>query len=128
MRLHFVVEESHRLRVEVQRLEEVRQDGLVVFQEIHVVIGEVHPDLHSVEGLVVLGRNEPEAADVLAVLEVLAQQEKDKVGVELVLVLLVPVDGKDKTSSLFVTGILPLGLNTLLEILNGVDPAPFVLD
>jgi hypothetical protein len=41
---------------------------------------------------------------------------------------LIPVDGEDKTTSFFVTRIFPFGLDALLEILNGVDPAPFVLD
>ena len=128
MWLHFVIEESHRLRVEVQRLEEVRQNGLIVLQEVHVVVGKIHPNLNSVERLIVFGRNEPEAADVLAVLEIFSQEEKDKVGVEFILVLLIPVDGENEAASLFITGILPFGFNALLEIFNRVDPTPFILN
>lgn len=99
-----------------------------MFQKIHVVVGEIYPNLNSVKRLIVFGRNEPETIDVLAVLEIFTKEKEDKVSVELILILLVSVDGKDKAASFFVFGILPFRLNAVLEILNRVDPPPFIID
>jgi len=38
------------------------------------------------------------------------------------------VDGKDESASGFVFRVLPFGLNTLFEELDGVDFAPLVVD
>ena len=97
-------------------------------QEVHVAVGKVDPDLHSVEGLGILGRDEAETADMFAVLELLSDQEEDQIGVEFVFVLLSAADGEDEAASLFVMGVLPLGFDILLEVLDGVDPTPLILD
>lgn len=112
----------------MQRLEEVGEQGLEVLQELHVGVSEVYPDFDSVEGLTVLGRDEAEAVDVLAVSEVLAEEVEDEVGVELVLVVLRAVDGEDEAAALLVLRVFPLGLDALLEVLDGVDATPLVLD
>jgi hypothetical protein len=52
-----------------------------VFQEVHVVVGKIYPNLNSVERLIVFGRNESEATDVLTVLKIFTKEEKHKVGV-----------------------------------------------
>lgn len=97
-------------------------------QHLRVLFIEVDPDLHSVEGLHVLWGDEAEAVDVLREIEVLSQQIKDKIGVDFILVGLLLAHGEDEASSILIAGILPLGLDALLEVLDRVDPAPFVLD
>ena len=99
-----------------------------MFEEIHVVVGKIYPYLNSVKGLIVFGRNEPEATDVLAVGEIFSEEEKHKICVELILILLISAHRKDEAASFFITGILPFGLYSFLEVLNGVDPTPFVLN
>jgi len=79
-------------------------------------------------GLAVFGRNEAEAADMVAVGEVLSEQVEDQLLVEFVLILLSLRDGEDKSSSLGVAGVFPLGLYPFLEVLDGVDPSPLLLD
>lgn len=127
LRLGQVVEELHRLRVEVQLLEEVGEQLLVELEQVERVGVEVDPDLDPVVGLAILRRNEAEPADVLAVGEVLAQQEEDQLLVELVLVLLRLGDGEDEPPASRVAGVLPLGLDALLEVLDGVDLPPLLL-
>lgn len=70
-RLGTVVQEVHRLRVEVQILEQRSQQRLEVSQHFRILTVEVHPDLHSVERLHVLGRDEAETIDVFGEIEVL---------------------------------------------------------
>ena len=89
-----------------------------MFEHVHIAVVEVHPDFHSVEGLVILGRDEAEPVDVFAVLEVLSQKEEDQVGVKFVLVLLGTHDREDKAAAPFVVGVFPLGLDVLLEVLD----------
>lgn len=60
-----------------------------MFEQIHILVCEVDPDLHPPEELVVFGRNEAEPIDMLTVAEILTQQEEHQIGVELVFVLLV---------------------------------------
>jgi hypothetical protein len=62
------------------------------------------------------------------VVEILAEQVEHEVGVDVVLVLLVLVDGEDEAAAVLVLGVFPLGLDALLEILDGVDPAVLVAD
>ena len=97
-------------------------------QQVHAAVGEVDPDLHSVEGLGILRRDEAETTNVFAVFELFSEQEEDQVGVKFVFVLLVATDGEDEAASLFVVRILPLGFDILLEVLDGVDPTPLILD
>ena len=54
LRLGQVVEELHRLRVEVQLLEEAGQQFLVELEQVQRVGVEVDPDLDPVVGLAVL--------------------------------------------------------------------------
>lgn len=63
----------------MQVVEERCEEGLEMAQQLQVVIREVHPYLHSVEGLSVLGGNEPETVYVLAPLKVLPQQVVDQI-------------------------------------------------
>jgi hypothetical protein len=65
---------------------------------------------------------------VARVLVVLAEEEEDEVGVELLAVLLGLVDREDEAAALGILGVLPLGLDAALEVLDGVDAAPLVLD
>lgn len=118
----------HGLRVEVETLEQGRQQSLEMGQHLRVLTIEVHPDLHSVESLHVLGGDEPEPVDVLRKIEVFPQQIKDKISVDFVLVGLFLADGEHEASSLLIAWVFPLGLDALLEVLDGVDPAPLLLD
>lgn len=118
----------HRLRVEIQTLEKRSQQLLEMRQHLRILPVEVHPDLHPVERLHILRGDEPEAVDVLRKIEILPQKVEDQVGVDLVLVGLLLADREDETAALLVAGVLPLGLDSLLEVLDRVDPAPFVLN
>ena len=118
----------HRLRVEIQTLEKRSQQLLEMRQPLRILLVEVHPDLHPVERLHILRRDEPEAVDVLRKIEILPQKVEDQVGVDLVLVGLLLTDREDETTALLVAGVFPLGLDSLLEVLDRVDPAPFVLN
>jgi hypothetical protein len=99
-----------------------------VAEDVHVLVVEVDPDFDAVVGLGVLGGDEAEAVDAFGVVEVLAEEVEDEVGVDVVFVLLVLVDGEDEAAAVLVLGVLPLGLDALLEILDGVDPAVLVAD
>ena len=55
---------------------------------------------------------------MLAVVEILPQKIEHQIGVDLILVLLCPVDGKDESAAFLVLGVLPFGLNSFLEILD----------
>ena len=55
---------------------------------------------------------------MLAVVEVLAEQVEDEVGVQFVLVVLAAVDGEDEPTAFLVLGILPLRFDALLEVLD----------
>ena len=118
----------HRLRVEIQTLEKRSQQLLEVRQHLRILLIEVHPDLHPVERLDVLRGDEPEPVDVLRKIEILSQEVEDQVCVDLVLVGLLLADREDEPAALLVARVFPLGLDALLEVLNRVDPAPFVLD
>lgn len=126
--LCLVVEELHGLRVVVQTLEKIRKQSLVVRQHLHILVIEVHPDLHSVKGLQGFRRNKPEPVYMVAMVEVFSNQEEHQVSIYLILVLLSLVDGKDEPTSVLVMGILPLWLNACLEVLERVDTSEFVLD
>jgi hypothetical protein len=65
---------------------------------------------------------------VLRKIEILPQQVKDQIGVDLVLIRLLFTHGEDEPAALLIPWILPLGLDPLLEVLDRVDPAPFVLN
>lgn len=97
-------------------------------QNFSVLFIEVYPDLHPIESLHVLWGDEAEAIDVLREIEVLSHQIEDEIGVDFILVGLVLAHGEDESSSILIAGILPLGLDALLEVLDGVDPAPSILD
>lgn len=97
-------------------------------QQLERVVGEVHPNLDAIERLAVFRRDEAEAADVFAVVEALADQEEDEAGVELFPVLLRTGDRKDEAATLRVAGVLPLGFDPLLEVLERVHAAPLLAD
>lgn len=99
-----------------------------MFEQFHVVVGEVNPNLHAVEALVVFWRNETKSIDVFRVFKIFPHQEEHQVGVDLLLVLLVTVDREYESPSLLVTRVLPLGLDAQLEVLDGVDPTPLLFD
>ena len=99
-----------------------------MLQQLHVVVGEIHPDFHPIGGLSVLGGNEPEAADVLAVVEVLTHQEENEVLVDLLLVGLSAPHWEHEAAAVFIFGILPFRFDPFLEVLDRVDPAELVLD
>ena len=65
---------------------------------------------------------------MFAVVEILPQKIEHQIGVDLILVLLCPVDGKDESAAFLVLGVLPFGLNSFLEILDWVDFPPFIFD
>ena len=127
LRLRTVIQEVHRLRVEIQTLEKSSQQPLEVSQHLGVLLIEVHPDLHPIERLHVLRGDEPEPVNVLRKIEILPQEVKDQIGVDLVLIRLLLTHGEDEAAALLIPRILPLGLDALLEVLDRVDPAPFVL-
>lgn len=55
---------------------------------------------------------------MLRKIEIFTKQVEHKIRVNLVLVFLILINREDKSSSLLVSGVLPLRLDTLLEVLN----------
>lgn len=89
-----------------------------MFQEFHMLIGEIDPKFNPVERLCVFGGDEAEAIDMLAVVEVFSQEIEHQVRINLVFVLLISVDWKHKSTSILVFWVLPFRLNPFLEILH----------
>lgn len=65
---------------------------------------------------------------MLREIKIFTKQVKDKIGINLILVFLILINREDKPSSLLISGVLPLGLDTLLEVLNRVHSSPLILD
>jgi len=65
---------------------------------------------------------------MFGVIKILTQEIEDKIGIDLVLIFLALVDREDESASPFVLRILPLGLNSLLEVLDRVDSSPLLID
>lgn len=65
---------------------------------------------------------------MLREIEIFTKQVEHKIRINLVLVFLVLINREDKSSSLLISGVLPLRLDTLLEVLNRVDPPPCIFD
>jgi len=65
---------------------------------------------------------------MLTMIEILSQEIENKVGIDLVFVLLGAIDRKHETTSFLVLGVLPLRLNALLEILHRVYFPPFLFN
>jgi hypothetical protein len=64
---------------------------------------------------------------MLRIIEIFTHQVEDQISIDLVLILLVLIDWENKSASLLVPGIFPLGLDAFLEILEGVHSSPFIL-
>lgn len=86
-------------------------------ENLSILLVEIDPDLHPVEGLGVLRGDEAETVDVLRKIEIFAQQVKHQVRVDLVLVGLLLAHWEHESSTYSVTRVFPLGLNALLEVL-----------
>jgi hypothetical protein len=65
---------------------------------------------------------------MLREIEIFTKQVEHKIRINLILVFLVLINREDKSSSLLISGVLPLRLDTLLEVLNRVDPPPCIFD
>lgn len=65
---------------------------------------------------------------MLREIEIFTKQVERKIRVNLVLVFLILINREDKSSSLLIPGVFPLGLDALLEVLNRVHPPPCILD
>ncbi len=65
---------------------------------------------------------------MFGVIKILTQEIEDKIGIDLVLIFLALVDREDESASSFVLRILPLGLNSLLEVLDRVDSSPLLIN
>ena len=87
-------------------------------QYLHILVVELYPDLDSKQSLGYFRRNESEPINSLRMLKVLSQQEEHQIAIDGVRVLLSSVDGEDKTSSVLIFGIFPLGLYSSLEVFN----------
>jgi hypothetical protein len=96
-------------------------------QHLSIILIEVHPDLNPIEGLRVLRRDESESINMLGIIEIFTHKVEDQIGIDFILIFLVLVDWENKSASLLVPGVFPLGLNAFLEILEGVHSSPFVL-
>lgn len=96
-------------------------------QHLRILLIKVYPNLHPVETLGVFGRDEAKAVDVLRVVEILPQEVKDQVRIDIVLVSDILVDGEDESPTALVLRIFPLWLDSLAEILNRVHLPPPVL-
>lgn len=94
-----------------------------------VVLIEVDPDFNPVaEGVGSLGGDEPEAIQLLAPLEGLANELEGEGLVDLLLVGLALGHLEDEPPSLLVLFILPFRLDALPEELDGVDSLQRVSD
>ena len=58
--------------------------------------------------------------------EIFADEIEDEIGVDVILVFLVLVDGEDEATAFLILGVLPLGLDAFLEKLKRVDAPPFL--
>lgn len=65
---------------------------------------------------------------MLREIEIFTKQVEHKIRINLVLVFLILINREDKSSSLLISGVLPLRLDTLLEVLNRVHPPPCIFD
>lgn len=65
---------------------------------------------------------------MLRKIEIFTKQVEHKIRINLILVFLVLINREDKSSSLLISGVLPLRLDTLLEVLNRVDPPPCIFN
>lgn len=93
-----------------------------------VGIVEVYPNFHTIVGLWIFRRDEPKAIDVLWMIKILAHKIKDKICINLILIFLALIHREHESPSFLVLRILPLGLNSFLEILNRVDFSPLLVD
>lgn len=93
------------------------------------MVVEGHPNLNSVADRErILGIYESDAVDLFRVIEILADQKENQRAVQLFLVLVCLVNREYEPPSVLIHGILPFGLDALLEKLDGVDPPPFLAD
>ena len=122
-----VVEELDDFGVKGERGKELSQELGENFESSLVRVVEINPDFDTVEGLGSFGGREAETIDVFGLVESLAHEVEHQVPVQLVLVINGLIDGEDEPSSGFVLGVLPLGLDALLEKLHRVDSPPTAL-
>lgn len=103
-------------------IEEFGEDILEDSDRFSIRLVEVDPDLDPVAGRIVdLGRDKTEAVYLVASSKVFSQQEEGQLLIDLFLLGLSFADLEDEAASFLILLILPLGLDSFFEELNGVD-------
>lgn len=89
---------------------------------VHVRLVEVDPNFDSIAGGIVdFGGDEPEPVHLLTPVVTLPQKEEHQLLVDLLFVELCLRHLEDKTTSVLILRIFPLGLDSLAEVFDGVD-------
>lgn len=107
--------------IEAKFFEESSEYILIHHDGLSVIFIEADPYLESVTGRVIdFGRDEPKPIDFVTAFEVFSKEKKGKLLINFLLVCLAFGNLKDKPSSILISFVLPLGLDPLTEVLNGV--------
>ena len=108
--------------LELELSEELCEDLLEDSDWFGVRLVKVDPDLDSVAGWIIdLGRDKTEPIYLVASVKILSKQEESQLLIDLFLIGLCFSNLENESSSLLILLILPFGLNSLFEKLNGVD-------